>query len=177
MFGNREHVARADTITSMASRTSTELGHPPCEALTFTAVAAALSDPVRLAIVRRLARLPRGGEMPCTAFDLPVSKSTQSGHFKVLRQAGVIRQRDVGTRRLNSLRRDDLEARFPGLLELAIVNGSRGEAAARRGTAVADYPAGGLSAGGSPADGGAPGGSGAAPCSGAAPAPGAPAVG
>jgi hypothetical protein len=45
-------------------------------------------------------------------------KSTQSGHFKVLREAGLIRQRDEGTRRLNRLRRDDLDARFPGLIDL-----------------------------------------------------------
>jgi hypothetical protein len=41
----------------------------------------------------------------------------------VLREAGVIRQRDEGTRRLNSLRRDDLDARFPGLLDLAVAHG------------------------------------------------------
>ena len=47
---------------------------------------------------------------------MPVTKSTCTHHFKVLRDAGVIRQRQEGTRRLNTLRRDDLEARFPGLL-------------------------------------------------------------
>ncbi|MEU3326622.1 ArsR/SmtB family transcription factor [Streptomyces albus] len=64
-----------------------------------------------------------GGEPACTTFALPVSKSTQSGHFKVLREAGVIHQRHEGTRRPNRLRRDDLEARFPGLLALAIPRG------------------------------------------------------
>ncbi|GAA3103994.1 ArsR/SmtB family transcription factor [Streptosporangium carneum] len=63
------------------------------------------------------------GELACTTFALPVSKSTQSGHFKALREAGVIRQRDEGTRRLNRLRRDDLDARFPGLLDLVIPQG------------------------------------------------------
>ena len=52
-----------------------------------------------------------------------MSKSTQSGHFKALREAGVIRQRDEGTRRLNRLRRADLDARFPGLLDLAVPQG------------------------------------------------------
>ncbi|MDQ3607784.1 MAG: helix-turn-helix domain-containing protein, partial [Actinomycetota bacterium] len=37
-------------------------------------------------------------------------------HFKILREAGIIRQRQAGTSRLNALRRDDLDARFPGLL-------------------------------------------------------------
>ncbi|MFG2222251.1 ArsR/SmtB family transcription factor [Streptomyces sp. NPDC048644] len=75
------------------------------------------------AIVTRLADAEPDGELACTSFALPVSKSTQSGHFKVLREAGVIRQRDEGTRRLNRLRRDDLDARFPGLLDIAVSQG------------------------------------------------------
>jgi DNA-binding transcriptional ArsR family regulator len=46
-----------------------------------------------------------------------VTKSTCTHHFKVLREAGIIRQRQQGTARLNTLRGDDLEARFPGVLE------------------------------------------------------------
>ncbi|MFF4756785.1 ArsR/SmtB family transcription factor [Streptomyces sp. NPDC002514] len=107
----------------MASRTATELVHPARDQLRFTTVLAALSDPVRLAIVIRLADLGPEGEQACTTFELQVSKSTQSGHFKVLREAGVIRQRDEGTRRLNRLRRDDLDVRFPGLLDLVIPQG------------------------------------------------------
>lgn len=107
----------------MASRTATELVHPGRGDLQFTAVLAALSDPVRLAIVARLAEIGPDAEMACTTFALPVSKSTQSGHFRVLREAGIIRQRDEGTRRFNRLRRDDLENRFPGLLDLAIPQG------------------------------------------------------
>ncbi|CAM5386110.1 hypothetical protein SMICM304S_02349 [Streptomyces microflavus] len=52
--------------------------------------------------------------MACIAFDLPVSKSTTTHHFKVLREAGVIRQHYEGTSRMSRLREDDLEARFPG---------------------------------------------------------------
>lgn len=107
----------------VASRTATELVHPGRDELEFTRVMAALSDPVRLEIVARLAGTGSGGELACTTFKLPVSKSTQSGHFRMLRESGVIRQRDEGTRRLNSLRRDDLDARFPGLLDLAIAQG------------------------------------------------------
>ena len=113
----------------MASRTATELVHPDRDELRFTTVLAALADPIRLAIVTRLAAA-ENGELACTTFDLPVSKSTQSGHFKTLREAGVIRQRDEGTRRLNRLRTEDLEARFPGLLALAITHG-RGMALGR----------------------------------------------
>jgi DNA-binding transcriptional ArsR family regulator len=107
----------------MASRTATKLVHPDRAELRFTVVLTALSDPVRLAIVARLAEVEPDGELACTTFALPVSKSTQSGHFRVLREAGVIRQRDEGTRRLNRLRRQDLDARFPGLLDLAVPQG------------------------------------------------------
>lgn len=105
----------------MASRTATELVHPDRAEILFTTVLAALSDPVRLAIIARLA--DADDELACTTFALPVSKSTQSGHFKTLREAGVIHQRDEGTRRLNRLRRGDLDTRFPGLLDLAIPQG------------------------------------------------------
>ncbi|GHF59164.1 transcriptional regulator [Streptomyces mashuensis] len=107
----------------MASRTATELVHPDRAELRFTAVLAALGDPVRLAIVARLADAGPEGELACATFSLPVSKSTQSGHFRTLREAGVIRQRDEGTRRMNRLRREDLDARFPGLLDLAVPQG------------------------------------------------------
>ncbi|MCT1446668.1 helix-turn-helix domain-containing protein [Brevibacterium casei] len=107
----------------MASRTATELVHPAASELEFTTVMAALSDPVRLSIVARLADVEPDGELACATFALPVSKSTQSGHFKALREAGVIYQRDEGTRRLNRLRRTDLDNQFPGLLDLVIPQG------------------------------------------------------
>jgi DNA-binding transcriptional ArsR family regulator len=93
---------------------TTELAHPPREELELSAVLHALSDPVRLSMVRHLAAAPE--ERSCRSFDVPVTKSTCTHHFKVLREAGVIHQRQEGTARLNTLRRDDLEARFPGLL-------------------------------------------------------------
>ena len=51
------------------------------------------------------------------ASSVHVTKSTMTHHFKVLREAGVIRQRQEATLRLTSLRRDDLDTRFPGLLD------------------------------------------------------------
>ena len=74
----------------------------------------ALSDPVRLQIVATLAE---GGEYRCGSFDVPVTKSTCTHHFRVLREAGIIRQRQVGTTRLNELRRAELDSSFPGLLD------------------------------------------------------------
>jgi DNA-binding transcriptional ArsR family regulator len=78
----------------------------------------ALSDPQRLSIVRCLAADPTPRR--CGSFQLDVTKSTLTHHFRVLREAGVIDQREEGTARLNSLRRRDLDARFPGLLEAVI---------------------------------------------------------
>jgi DNA-binding transcriptional ArsR family regulator len=77
----------------------------------------ALSDPARLAIVRRLAQ---GDECTCGMFDLGLSKPTLSHHFRVLREAGVVRTRPEGRRRMLSLRADDLNERFPGLLEAVL---------------------------------------------------------
>jgi DNA-binding transcriptional ArsR family regulator len=90
------------------------LRHPAAEEIELSAVLHALSDPMRLQIVRILAT---GGEHTCKSIDLPVTKSTCTHHFRVLREAGVMHQRHEGTTRLNCLRRDDLDARFPGLLD------------------------------------------------------------
>jgi DNA-binding transcriptional ArsR family regulator len=91
----------------------TAVDHPRREDLDLATILHALSDPVRLTIVAGLAS---GGERSCSSFVVPVTKSTCSHHFRVLREAGVIHQRQEGTARLNALREDDLEARFPGLL-------------------------------------------------------------
>lgn len=107
----------------MASRTATELVHPDREEMRLVDVMAALSEPVRLGIVARLADLGPDGELACAGFCLPASKSTQSAHFRALREAGVIYQRDEGTRKFNRLRRADLDACFPGLLDLVIPEG------------------------------------------------------
>jgi DNA-binding transcriptional ArsR family regulator len=79
-------------------------------------VLAALSDPIRMQIVRTL--LAEEGGRACGTFGLPVSKSTASHHFKVLREAGLIEQELVGRTRLTRLRRDEIEKHYPGLLDL-----------------------------------------------------------
>jgi DNA-binding transcriptional ArsR family regulator len=94
------------------------LSHPRREALELAAVLQALSDPHRLQIVRRLAA---SDELcPCGSFELDLSKSTLTHHFRVLREAGVIHQQPLGTSKLNSLRREDLDVRFPGLLDAVL---------------------------------------------------------
>jgi DNA-binding transcriptional ArsR family regulator len=101
----------------LISTATQEIPHPTRDELDLAAVLHALSDPVRLQIVAGLAE---DEERTCGSFDVAVSKSTCTHHFRVLRDAGLIRQRQEGTARLNSLRRDDLEARFPGLLETVL---------------------------------------------------------
>jgi len=98
----------------MRTGTAEEIGHPRRAEIELGAVLHALSDPVRLKIVAALAG---ESEQPCGSIEVPVTKSTCTHHFKVLRDAGVIHQRQEGTARLNTLRRDDLDARFPGLLD------------------------------------------------------------
>jgi len=94
------------------------LHHPDCDELDVSVVLHALSDPQRLRIVRKLAQ----SDVPCACggFGLDITKSTLTHHFRVLREAGVISQHVVGTSKLNSLRREDLDARFPGLLDAVL---------------------------------------------------------
>jgi DNA-binding transcriptional ArsR family regulator len=98
----------------IATEQGDPLSHPAREEIELAAVLHALSDPMRLRIVAGLAFEDK---RTCKSFNLPVTKSTCTHHFRVLREAGVIRQRLEGTTRLNSLRREDLDERFPGLLD------------------------------------------------------------
>jgi DNA-binding transcriptional ArsR family regulator len=108
--------------------TTESIAHPAAEELELGAVLHALSDPVRLQIVAKLAHSE--GDHTCGSFALPVTKSTCTHHFKVLREAGVIRQRAQGTTRLNQLRREDLDTRFPGLLDTVLRAAEAAQAAA-----------------------------------------------
>ena len=93
----------------------TDLPHPARDDLRLTDVLFALSDPERLAIVRQLADGPL--EMAqCHLSDPSMPKSTMSHLLKVLREAGVIRNESLGRGRRLSIRHEDLEARFPGLI-------------------------------------------------------------
>jgi len=87
----------------------------PAPVAEITALLQALADPVRMAIVRGLAL--NGDPRSCGSFELAVTKSTLSHHFRVLREAGVIDAHYEGTRKLITLRRAELEAVYPGLLD------------------------------------------------------------
>ncbi|MDN3352427.1 helix-turn-helix transcriptional regulator [Actinomadura sp. DC4] len=96
--------------------------HPDVRTIGFQRVLDALVDPVRRSIVTQLSDAPE--DLRCGSFDLPVSTSTATHHFHVLREAGLIRQYYVGTSRMNTLRRDEIDKAFPGLLD-AIVTAAR----------------------------------------------------
>ncbi|MDT0309917.1 helix-turn-helix domain-containing protein [Streptomyces sp. DSM 44917] len=104
-------------MTSPPATTSggRELAHPAREEIRLEQVLHALADPLRLGVVRALASAPE--DLPCGVFALPVSKSTCTHHFRVLRESGVIRQVYRGTAKMNALRRADLDHLFPGLLD------------------------------------------------------------
>lgn len=87
--------------------------HPLPTELTLERLLYALSDPVRLEIVRCLSSV---GEATCGELDGGRPKSSMSHHFRVLRDAGLVHTRNIGTTHMNSLRTDELEIRFPGLL-------------------------------------------------------------
>lgn len=91
--------------------------HPATQDITLAGVLGALGDPMRLKILRKLLDKRRGclscsDAAPCQ----DMAKSTLSHHFRILRDAGLIRTTKQGVEHLNSVRSDDLNALFPGLL-------------------------------------------------------------
>ncbi len=95
------------------------IAHPDLAQVMLQQVMEALVDPVRRMVISQLAR--KGESMSCGTFETPVSTSTLTHHFNVLREAGVIRQYYVGVTKMNTLRADEIEERFPGLLEAVIM--------------------------------------------------------
>jgi DNA-binding transcriptional ArsR family regulator len=101
---------------SMGCEMARTIPHPSTGSLELTSVLRVLGDPIRLAALRVLASR---GETNCTELreQLQLPLSTCSYHVKLLREAGVTLTRASGTERFISVRRDDLDARFPGLLD------------------------------------------------------------
>lgn len=94
--------------------------HPAPSEFVLERVLYALSDPVRLEIVRRLAEVD---EASCGELDGGRPKSSMSHHFRVLRDAGLVCTYGVGTTHMNSLRSEEMESRFPGLLKAVLAGG------------------------------------------------------
>lgn len=93
-------------------------GHPSRAEMQLPEIMNALADPLRYQVIQTFVSLPEGTERTCVSFGFPVSKSTLSHHFRIMRESGLLQQVDRGNSRKAHLRRDDLEARFPGLIEL-----------------------------------------------------------
>lgn len=91
--------------------------HPSREDISLTAVLAAFGDSARMGIMRKLVDAHDGQNCgsvaPCS--DMP--RSTLSNHLRVLREAGLIHTHKQGVENINTVRTEDLEARFPGLLD------------------------------------------------------------
>lgn len=100
-----------------SQRRHAALSHPDANELDVLDVLHALSDPTRMTIVQILLEDP---ERACGTFPVKVAPSTLTHHFRVLRDAGLIYQRDDGNRRWTSLRLDDLQTRFPGVLQAVV---------------------------------------------------------
>ncbi|MFD3467935.1 ArsR/SmtB family transcription factor [Streptomyces sp. NPDC058682] len=94
------------------------LAEPAVGELRLETVLGALSDPLRLGIVRKLLLESEEFDHSCGWFGLDRPKSSLTHHFKALREAGITRQRQYGLERRSHVRVDDLDARFPGLLDL-----------------------------------------------------------
>ena len=95
--------------------------HPTIDNIELCRVLYALSDPVRMSVVRQLSL---GGEATCSVLDCGRPKSSMSHHFRVLREAGLMRTRTDGPAHMNDLRRTEIEDRFPGLLTAVLGAGS-----------------------------------------------------
>ena len=108
------------------------LFHPPIEAVRLEAILHALSDPVRVAIFSDIAGAACA--QTCSAFanigDRTIPKSSLSQHFKVLREAGLIRSERQGVEMRNTSRCTEVDSRFPGLIA-AIINAHGIEAGAK----------------------------------------------
>jgi DNA-binding transcriptional ArsR family regulator len=94
-----------------------DLAVPPIAEVDLGQVFRALSDPLRRAVVAELAADPTDRERACSSFSMPVAKSTKTHHWRALREAGLVVQRDAGNGTFVRLRRAEFERRFPGLLD------------------------------------------------------------
>jgi DNA-binding transcriptional ArsR family regulator len=94
-----------------------QLPAPSLDDIELDTVLSALADPHRRRVIVELARAEDAAERSCVSFQLPLAKSTKTHHWRVLREAGLIHQRDAGNGTHVRLRRADIEQRFPGLLD------------------------------------------------------------
>jgi DNA-binding transcriptional ArsR family regulator len=109
---------RRMSASSTAAERPPLLPEPDADDLRLEVVMGALSEPLRMTVVRKLLLESDAYDHPCGWFGFDRPKSTLTHHFKALREAGLIHQRQYGLERRSRLRTEDLERRFPGLLDL-----------------------------------------------------------
>ncbi|WP_226800270.1 ArsR/SmtB family transcription factor [Burkholderia sp. Z1] len=117
---NMKRTPHHDPAAAVPANLPDPLPEPAVSELRLDAIFGALADPLRLTIVRRLLLESEAYDHPCSWFGFNRAKSSLTHHFKALREAGVIRQRQYGLERRSRVRTEDLDARFPGLLQLVI---------------------------------------------------------
>jgi len=95
-----------------------QIKHPTIEQVELTDIMYALADPTRLEIVILLAQA--GKKLTCGEINLNRPKSSMSHHFKILRSAGLVETLIEGTEHMNSLRLEEVESKFPGVLSVVL---------------------------------------------------------
>jgi DNA-binding transcriptional ArsR family regulator len=90
-------------------------GHPATKEITIDGILYALSDPARRAIVAKL--LDCGGTSCTKSCAGEMSPSTISFHYKALRESGLIRSEKKGVEVISTLRKNEIDKKFPGLLD------------------------------------------------------------
>jgi DNA-binding transcriptional ArsR family regulator len=113
---------KTNTNSAIIPRIKQPPRHPTIDELDLVSVLSTLGHPIRMHIVNALAQ---GGELGWGELDVPVANSTLSHHLKLLRDSGITRTRAEGARCFVSLRREDLDHRFPGLLDAVLHAPSR----------------------------------------------------
>ena len=88
--------------------------HPAPKDFTVDSVLYALSDPIRRGIV---CKLLSSNSANCSQACREVAPSTISFHYKVLRESGLIRSEKKGVEVISAVRKEELDKRFPGLLD------------------------------------------------------------
>ncbi|MBF6414598.1 ArsR/SmtB family transcription factor [Nocardia cyriacigeorgica] len=101
------------------------LPEPAIAEIRLERVMGALAEPLRMTIARKLLLESDEFDHPCGWFGFDRPKSSLTHHFKALREAGVIHQRQYGLERRSRLRTEDLNERFPGLLDLIAATGDQ----------------------------------------------------
>ncbi|KFF58622.1 ArsR family transcriptional regulator [Cryobacterium sp. MLB-32] len=113
-----QHVTTETSALDAPENVPDPLPEPAVDELQLEDVMGALADPLRLTIVRKLMLESESYDHTCGWFGFDRPKSSLTHHFKALRQAGLIRQRQYGLERRSRVRTEDLNERFPGLLDL-----------------------------------------------------------